>query len=187
MMRKLIVLLLTLGVIGTVLAQEAYHPARVGLSWTYANGETQTFSGTRDLNGEEVLVLTRFFAGNPVSEDYLSYTAEGVRSHGTAAGGQLILFEPPLLVYPAGSLEVGQTWRSHTSLGDLEITLTAEVLGLVGVETPLGRFNALRIRQHTLTDTGGQTLLDLYFVPSVGIVRFVTQDGGAIDLIETNF
>jgi hypothetical protein len=29
--------------------------------------------------------------------------------------------------------------------------------------------------------------MDLFFVPSVGIVRFVTQDGTTIDLIDKNF
>jgi hypothetical protein len=58
------------------------------------------------------------------------------------------------------------------------------VVGLRGVQTPAGRFNALQIRQRTLTSTGGQTLLDLFLVPGVGIVRFVTEDGTVIDLIE---
>ena len=53
--------------------------------------------------------------------------------------------------------------------------------------TPAGRFNALLIRQTSLTSTGGQTVLDLYFVPGIGVVRFVTQDGTIIDLIERSF
>ena len=56
-----------------------------------------------------------------------------------------------------------------------------------GVATPAGRFNALLIQQTSLTSTGGQTVLELYFVPGVGVVRFVTQDGTIIDLIERSF
>lgn len=69
-------------------------------------------------------------------------------------------------------------------MNGVDITLAAEVLGVQGIETPAGRFNALRLRQTTLTSSGGRTALDVYFVPTVGVVRFVTQDGTRIDLIE---
>lgn len=39
----------------------------------------------------------------------------------------------------------------------------------------------------TVTSTGAQTILYLYFVPGVGVVRFVTQDGDVVDLVERNF
>ncbi|MDQ3461301.1 MAG: hypothetical protein M3498_18720 [Deinococcota bacterium] len=188
-MNKVWVLLVFLLVflLGLALAQEAYFPAREGLSWTYSNGETQAFGATEVFDGYEVLVFTHSFGGNPVSEDYLSYTAEAVRLHGTAAGGELVSFDPPLVIYPGGELEVGQTWQSRALVGGFEISLLAEVLGMRGVETPAGRFDALQIRQWTVTSTGAQTLLDLYFVPSVGVVRSVLQDGSVVDLVDKNF
>jgi hypothetical protein len=82
---------------------------------------------------------------------------------------------------------VGQTWQSRALVGGFEISLLAEVLGMRGVETPAGRFDALQIRQWTVTSTGAQTLLDLYFVPSVGVVRSVLQDGSVVDLVDKNF
>ena len=48
--------------------------------------------------------------------------------------------------------------------------------------TPGGRFNAFRIRLSVTTSTGGSSVSDLYFVPSVGTVRYVTQDGSTVDL-----
>lgn len=176
--------LLVTGVAG---AQEAYFPAREGLSWTYSNGETQVLSARRLFGDHEVFVLTRFFEGNPVSEDYISYADDGVRLHGTAVGGETVTFDPPLLVYPGSELAAGQNWQSRALVSGLEISLEAEVMGLRGVETPAGRFNALQIRQRTVTSTGGQTLLDSYFVPTVGVVRSVLQDGSVVDLIEKNF
>ena len=99
----------------------------------------------------------------------------------------MVTYTPPLLFYPPAPLQVGQTWSSTTQLQGLEITLSAEVLGVSGVQTAAGRFNALQIRQQTITSSGGQTFIDQFFVPTVGIVRTVTQDGTTIDLIEKNF
>src|SRR5690606_21886985 len=76
---------------------------------------------------------------------------------------------------------------STTNLPGFSLTLDSEVLGMRGVATPAGRFNALLIRQTSLTSSGGQSVLELYFVPGVGLVRFVTQDGTVIDLIERSF
>lgn len=170
----------------SALAQPAYYPSEAGLSWTYSNGETQTLSGPRDVGGAERMVLTHYFGGVPVSEEVLAY-GDGVVSHGTAAGGEVMTYRPPLTVYPPSPLRAGDTWQSTTTVGGIDITLSSEVLGTAGVQTPAGRFNALRIRQTTLTSSGGRTVLELFFVPTVGVVRFLTQDGTTIDLIERNF
>ena len=167
-------------------AQEGYYPARDGLSWTYSNGDTQTLSGPREVGGRQVMVFLHSLEGQPVSEDYLVYEG-GVFLLGTAAGGAVLGYTPPLTLYPPAPLEVGQTWTSSAKVGDLDVSLSFEVLAVTGVQTPAGRFNALQIRQQTITSTGGQTFLDLFFVPSVGVVRTVTQDGTQVDLIEKNF
>lgn len=178
--------LAALVLIGTAFAQQEYFPSAPGTSWTYSNGETQTLSGPRDVLGGPKMVLTHFYEGVPVSEEYLDYTA-GVVSHGTAAGGVVMTYMPPLTVYPPPPLQAGDTWQSTTTVSGIDITLSSEVVGTVGVQTPAGRFNALRIRQTTLTSSGGRTVLEIYFVPSVGVVRFLTQDGTAIDLIEGTY
>lgn len=178
--------LLALVLAVTASAQD-YFPAAPGYSWTYSSGETQALSGPRELNGRDVFVLVHYFDGVPISEDYLEYGKEGVYSHGSAAGGQLYPYDPPLLVYPAGPLAPGQKWTSTTNLPGFSLTLDSEVMGMRGVATSEGRYNALLIRQTSLTSNGGQTVLDLYFVPGVGVVRFITQDGTVIDLIERSF
>lgn len=177
---------LVLAFVTTAAAQD-YYPSNPGMSWTYSSGETQSMSGPRELDGRQLMVLTHYYEGMPVSEDYLEYTEGGVFSHGSAAGGQIYQYAPALVVYPAAPLEPGMSWTGTTSLAGFDLTLSSEVLGLRGVATPAGRFNALQIRQTTLTSNGGQTVLDIYFVPTVGIVRFQTQDGTVIDLIEKNF
>lgn len=174
-------------VVAAAASAQGYYPSEPGMSWTYSSGETQTLSGPRELGGRQLMVLTHYFDGVPISEDYLEYTEQGVFSHGSAAGGQVFQYQPALVVYPPAPLEPGKAWTGTTSLTGFDLTLSAEVLGLRGVATPAGRFNAFLIRQTTLTSNGGQTILDIYFVPTVGIVRFETQDGTVIDLIEKSF
>ena len=174
-------------VVAAAASAQGYYPSEPGMSWTYSSGETQTLSGPRELGGRQLMVLTHYFDGVPISEDYLEYTEQGVFSHGSAAGGQVFQYQPALVVYPPAPLEPGKAWTGTTSLTGFDLTLSAEVLGLRGVATPAGRFNAFLIRQTTLTSNGGQTILDIYFVPAVGIVRFETQDGTVIDLIEKSF
>ena len=184
-MSKVFIALLLLT--GYAFAQEGYYPSSPGLSWTYSNGETQTLSGPSDFGGQSVTVLLHSLQGQPIAEDYLIYDAQGARLLGTAAGGQILSYSPHLTLYPPPPLQVGQSWKSTATVDDLEIALSFEVLGVTGVRTSAGRFNALQIRQQTITSTGGQTFLDLFFVPSVGVVRTVTQDGTQIDMIEKNF
>lgn len=177
---------LTLLVLQAGVAQQDYFPSEPGSSWTYSNGETQTLSAPREVLGGMRTVLTHYYEGLPVSEEYLDYSA-GVVSFGTAAGGVVMTYTPPLTVYPPPPLQAGDSWQSTTTVSGVEITLSSEVLGTVGVQTPAGRFNALRIRQITLTSSGARTVLEIYFVPSVGVVRFLTEDGTQIDLIDINF
>ena len=166
---------------------QAYYPQQDGLIWTYDNGVTQILSGPRELLGQNVMTLTNYFNGAPISEDFLMFVPDGVLSFGTVAGGETILYTPPLTVYSGQNLLPGQFWESSTSFGNLALTLRAEVLGVRGVQTAVGRFNALQIRQITVTSSGARTQLDLFFVPTIGVVRSITEDGTVVDLIEKNF
>jgi hypothetical protein len=179
--------LLLVLMLGFAWGQETYYPSRDGLSWTYNNGETQILSGAKTVGGQAASVLVKYVQGAPIAEDYLIYDAQGVRMVGTAASGQTLEYSPALIVYPVSPLQVGQSWKSKAVLSGFDISLAFEVLGVRGVETSAGRFNALQIRQQTVTSTGGQTISDFFFVPSVGVVRWVMQDGTTIDLIEKNF
>ena len=185
-LRRILTALLFTTLGATALAQSNYYPSQTGMSWTYSSGETQTLSGPRDVGGQQVMVLTHYLQGVPVSEDYLSYGAD-VKTIGSASGGQLLTYTPALQIYAPEPLEPGMLWQSTTEVAGLSITLSSEVLAIRGVQTPAGRFNALHIQQRTLTNSGASTTLDLFFVPSVGVVRYITQDGTIVDLIEKNF
>lgn len=183
--RRALLLLGLLALLGWAMADDQdYYPAQAGMSWTYSSGETQEMHGPRDFGGVQVMVLIHYLEGIPVSEDYLYYGEQGVLSLGTAMSGSVVRYDPPLLVYATSPLQPGQSWSSSTEIQGMTLTLSSEVLGMRGVQTSLGRFNALQIRQTTLTSTGARAQLDVFLVPGMGVIRFVTQDGTQIDLID---
>ena len=89
-----------------------------------------------------------------------------------------------MLIYPPPPLNPVDARQSSTRAGDLDIIITTDVVAFRGLATDAGRCNALHLRQTTLTSNGGRVLLDLFLVPTVGIVRFVTADGTTLDLTE---
>jgi hypothetical protein len=160
-----------------------YYAVKVGLRWTYSNGEVQEILGTRTVNGKAVLVLTHSSGGRPAQEDFLQATQEGVLLLGSRAGEKLTWYDKPLTVYPASPLENGKRWSTSARTADgSTVALSGRVLGSEGVATQAGRFNAFVIRTTVVTSSGASSLTDSYFVPAIGVVRFVSQDGSKVDL-----
>jgi hypothetical protein len=165
-------------------AQSPYYPQSLGWSWTYSNGATQTFTGTRDLAGRVAVVLTHSFRGVPVSEDYLDYS-NGVRLLGTSVGGTVTTYDPPLLLFPPPPLQVGMRWSTTSAASDgTTLVISVSVTGVQGLRTAVGSYNALVIRSTVSTSSGAASVVNSFFVPAVGTVRYVTSDGGTVDLIE---
>lgn len=196
---------LLLAFLSTWAGAENFYPQENGMRWRYDNGEVQVMSGPRSMAeitealGVEmapnlaeypVMTVSKYLNDTLVTEDYLIYTEDAVYSLGSTITGSLVFwYDVPSLVYQGAQLRIGDNWASRSTVEkyNVEITTATEVLGMRGVETPAGRFNALVIRQDTVGDNGIQNYLDMYFVPTVGIVRFETVDGSAVNLVEKNF
>jgi hypothetical protein len=167
---------------------EEYFALRPGLRWSYSNNTSQEVLAQRKVNGQNVLVLKHFVAGKPTSEDYMQFSqGGGVLYYGTrgTVGNkpQLTWYNPPLVLYPKNPIGVGDRWQSSTALGNGTLTLTVRVVGTEGVLTQAGRYNALVVRSQINTSSGAASVTDAYFVPGIGTVRFVTQDGSSVDLM----
>ena len=160
-------------------APTAYYPNGIGYSWIYSSGMEQVF--TREQDG--LLVSERRLAGQPVSADLLRYSEKGVFIEGLVVGQVVQRYVPPLQLYPAPPLVLGQEWGGRSSFGGQRVALFGKVLRIEGVNVPAGRFNAYVIRTSTVTSAGGSQVMEIYFVPGVGIVRYATPDGATVDLI----
>jgi len=167
---------------GALAAPTAYYPNGIGYSWTYSSGMEQVF--TREQNG--LLVFERRLAKQPVSADLLRYTDHGVFLEGLVVGQVVQRYSPPLQLYPAPPLVLGQEWGGRSNFGGQSVAMLGKVLRIEGVSVPAGRFNAYVIRTSTVTSAGGSQVLEIYFVPGVGIVRYATPDGATVDLVKFN-
>ena len=164
-------------------AQNNYFPSRVGLKWTYSSGETQEYSREDTVFGTKVLVLQRSLNGKFVSEDYLQSSSAGVVLLGTKQGTQVYRYQPSVVVYPKAPLKVGSTWSTSSGTGAAQFTIQYNVTGTAGVKVKAGRFNAFIVNSQVTTAQGSTSSNDLYFVPSVGTVKYVYQDGSTIELV----
>jgi hypothetical protein len=157
-----------------------YYPNQIGMSWTYNSGEVQTLA--RDEAG--VMVLERRFPNRPVIADLLRYTPDkGVLLEGILINGKEQRYNPALQLYPQPPLYIGQRWGGRSRFNNQSIALIGEVNRIEGINVPAGRFNAYVLRTSTVTGGGGNVVLEVYFVPGVGIVRYATSDG-TIDLVK---
>ncbi|WP_245526761.1 hypothetical protein [Marinithermus hydrothermalis] len=171
-------------VLGGAWAEPDYYPHALGLAWVYDSGEEQVFVEERELDGQRVWVLEHRFSGKARYADVVRYGEDGVWLLGIVLDGEFKPYDPPIQLYPPAPLWVGREWGSRSSLDGQRVVVVARVLRVEGVTVPAGRFNAFVIRGSLTTESGGSRVMDTYFVPGVGVVRFATQDGGAIDLID---
>ncbi len=164
-------------------AQSEYYPSKPGLKWVYSNGETQVYTKTTNVFGVNAVILAHIFGGSTVQEDYIQVTSLGVNLIGTKRNGTVTQYKPPLAVYPAAPLAVGARWSSSSKVGSSVVAISSAILSSEGISVKGGRFNAFVIRQSVSTSSGGRSVSDLYFVPGIGTVRYVTADGTAVDLV----
>ncbi len=180
-MRRLLGFFLLLGL---ALAQKGYYPHALGMRWVYSSGEVQTFTEVRELAGAEVWMLEHRYKDGATMTEALAFNDRGVWVFAVISGGETLTYDPPLQLYPKPPLRTGLRWGGTTRLRGQALKVEAEVLGLSGVEVKAGRYNAFRIRSKLAAAGGSESVVDLYFVPGVGVVRYATADGGVIDLVE---
>lgn len=175
----LLLLLLTGSVLGSSL--DSYYPRLLGTQWRYSSGEVQRTGPERRVRGLAVVPLRHSVGGRLVSEDLMEYRPDGVYLRGVQIGLQLTWYAAPLLVYPAAPLYVGQRWQSEAG----GLRLSGQVIATEGLRTAAGQYNAYVIR--TVVTPPGRSLPSAqysYFVPGLGVVRYVTADRSTIDLLK---
>ena len=165
---------------------QAYLPFEAGHTWVYSDGMVQK---VLERKGEWAVLEYRKATPSALAEE--GRTVPIRRDQLLLRNGVWILsvelpdgrfpYEPPLFLYPA-RLEVGATWSGRSTFQGQKVALSGRVEGVEGVEVPFGRFNAYRLRLVYTTERGGASLLELFLVPGLGVVRYLTG-GKAVDLV----
>jgi hypothetical protein len=183
---KRFLLLLGLLLLVSSHAQTNYYPTRVGMRWVYSNGEILEYSREDNFFGTRVLVLQHTLKDQLTGEDYIVSNANGVSFLGNKSGQQINRFTPPLVLYPKAPMKVGMKWQTTSEVGvgsGYKVTAATEIIGTAGVKVKAGRFNAFIIRSTFYQPDGSSSTSDIYFVPTIGTVRTVYDDGSSVDLI----
>jgi hypothetical protein len=182
-MKRVLTILLGLVVFSSQ-AQNNYYPTKVGMRWVYSSGEIKEYAREDTVFNTKVLVLQTTVKDQLAGEDYIVSNANGVTFLGNKVGQQTTQFKPPLILYPKSPLKVGMQWQTTSDVGGgYKITASTQVIGTGGVKVKAGRFNAFIIRSTFYQPDGSSTTTDVYFVPSIGTVRTVNDDGSSIDLL----
>jgi hypothetical protein len=165
-MKRLIALLGLLLLVSSH-AQNNYYPTRVGMRWVYSNGEILEYSREDNFFGTRVLVLQHTIKDQLTGEDYIVSNANGVSFLGNKA-----------------PMKVGMKWQTTSDVGGgYKITAATEIIGTAGVKVKAGRFNAFIIRSTFYQPDGSSSTSDIYFVPTIGTVRTIYDDGSSVELV----
>ena len=188
------------------LAQNSYFPSQAGTRWYYDNGEVQQLRPIADpalwlpslamlpipeSEQAQLKALDYSLEDTVLSSDVLAFHSSGVWLLGHSSGGEVLRYSQPMQLYGTPPLQPGQVWQSSAALLDGERSLTqvqwqSEVLAVRAVTTEAGRFNALVLRQASYSE-GLTQQRDLYFVPSLGVVRWQEADGRVVMLERIEF
>lgn len=159
---------------------QAYLPLEAGRTWVYSDGMVQR---VLERKGEGAVLEYRKATPSAAvlfRRDRL-LLREGVWLLSVELPEGRFPYELPLLLYPA-RLEVGASWSGRSAFQGQTVALSGRVEGVEGVEVPFGRFNAYRLRLVYTTERGGASLMELFLVPGLGVVRYLTG-GKAVDLV----
>ncbi len=183
-MKRFIIVVLALLLVSSQAQQGGYFPLKVGMRWVYSSGEIQEYAREDTIFNTKVVVMQRTVKDQLAGEDYLAANGTGVNLVASRSGQQVTRYNPPIIIYPKAPLKVGMQWQSTADIGGgSKITIATQVIGTAGVKIKPGRFNAFIIRSSVYQADGSTATNDLYFVPSVGTVRYVYEDGNTIDLV----
>ncbi len=177
MTRPTLLAIILVGVAQVAFAQDLpkkadYYPLAVGAKWIYkvaagdaAQEHTMTVTKIETSGGQTVARIDNTVAGKRGGADVIAVSDKGVFRRGPPP----VAFNPPicLLKYP---VQVGDSWNDTVKVGSETVKASHRVASLDEVETPAGKFKAVKVIG--VTETGGQKVETTYwFADGVGVVK----------------
>jgi hypothetical protein len=164
-----------------------YHATRLGTTLVYADGGrewTTEVTAVEEKAGETLVTLSEFSAGKTVFVERASVSAKGVFRV------QVGLFQVDPLCDLRFPVKEGDTWETHVApqKGLVGQTATITVGRVEEVETPAGKFQAVRVEM-VVTAQNGRRLdppvkYTKWFDPDLGLVKMT---GGSVTRVLKSF
>jgi hypothetical protein len=183
--------ILSLAACPTGMAAE-YLPLKEGNRWTYqmTNGMEMTakVTGFVEIKGIRCASVETA-AGGQTSQEFIAADAEGVRVYKFKAGGQEIMYDPPILRIKL-PFKAGDAWSSTMNQGGMIVQSNFRSMGIEKIATEAGSFECIKIETVTMMPSGsGQVITTAWYASGMGLVQMHMQGGGeeiTFKLIETN-
>lgn len=156
---------------------DLYFPVEVGATWTYTltlhkREDTLTVTHVENTKAGKVVTVGQVKEKKTVTAMKVLVSENGV--YQVEVGGAKC--DPPLIVLKLPA-KAGDTWKRKRQDSD-EVFDTATVAGVEEVETPAGKYQALRV-DWEITYEGVTQRSSFWYAPGVGMVKnsFKTDDG----------
>jgi hypothetical protein len=153
---------------GAELADDkAQHRGRLHASVVYR------VKGTKEIDGRTVIEFEMHRAGRITNTDLMTVDEHGVQCWGRInEAGQLTKLDPPQMMV-ASPVTIGTTWEFDSDVAGSKVHQHYEIIGEGDITVPAGKFRGFHI--HGEQTEPGKMIIDRWFVPSVGIIKDVTE------------
>ena len=157
---------------------KSFLPLEIGTRWIFEGDGEAEMIYIRDATviGQTNALRVLWVVNNPKLKinnvvkqvEYWKSERDGVVILGRRGNGFEVIFQDP---YYFIRYEKGAKWQGAVDVGDnRKIILNYMNQGMQEVKTPLGNFNALKIR----LNIADKTIFDRYYAPGLGIVQYTT-------------
>jgi hypothetical protein len=149
---------------------QAYFPTTVGSKWVYTtNGKehVEVVTAVERKDGVTTVTVEYERAGGNRPIQTIEVRPDGL--YMTYEVGKA--YETPVCMLKL-PVKIGESWTVRTNRPDIgALRFDREVIEETDVETPAGRFRAVRVRGRTDIGNQGRVQSDYWYAPEVGLVK----------------
>lgn len=162
---------------------ESLLPTAIGTTWEYEIKDASASShmlvrvaGSDEVDGQQLLRLETLIDDQVTQRDFISVDERGVLCYRRSfADGATTSFLPPQIVFPAAA-KIGAKWDTDDATPNGQVHRQFVIVAEEKVAVPAGSFTAFHLQCDQPWPVS--TVLERWFVPSVGMVKEVATTRG---------
>ena len=167
-------------ILSSAISAVDFLPLQEGNQWTYTMSNGMQMA-TKIVGFENVgavrCAIAETAMGGQTSREYLAADAQGIKAYMSQTQGREFRYDPPMLRVKLPYQE-GDTWEATVSQFGMAMTTSSQSIGREQVQTPVGTFDAIKIRATVNMGPGQSMVSTTWYAAGIGPVRQVMQMGG---------